>query len=71
MDYSIIDNRLYLTMARLNIAIMCYNASYTEKAKSIAKQCKLSLNAMPLKMRNGLYYDALKTYSKIVQAWGV
>ena len=71
MDYSIIDNRLYLTMARLNIAIMCYNASYTEKAKSIAKQCKLNLNAMPLKMRNGLYYDALKTYSEIVQTWGV
>lgn len=70
MDYSLIDNRLYLIMARFNIAIMCYNSNNVDKALCIAKQCESKLNAIPKKMRNSLYNDAVESYKSIVFEWG-
>ena len=57
-------------MSRLNIAIMCYRAGYSEVAYTISKQCKSQLNAVPFRMRNELYYDAKKTLDLKLQEWG-
>ena len=61
-DYSLIENRMFLIMAELNIAIMCYNFGYIELSIEISKSCKAKFNAVPMNMRNEIYYDALNLY---------
>ena len=69
MDYTILDNRLYIIMSQLNLAIMCFNANFYEEAYTIAKQCKAQLNAVPIVMRNELFDEAVETLSAKIQEW--
>lgn len=69
LDITVLDNKLYTIMARLNLGVVCYNAGDIDIALNYAKQCKGKLNAIPKSKRTPLYDIALNSYNHTTEGW--